>query len=172
MDLEAYVQLEDLDKIAKQNRIEVPRLRGYRLTKDTELITQGEINDMIKDAEIEAGVYYFSKKSNWLENYYLVSSKVDGCRKFVGIRWDKIHGRKRKELKFAIKQKKKAVFAQWNMWNKYAGKENVLYIHARIGGTNWNYFNGEELRKQTWFLDKVDDSFDSTYCDIYARIEV
>jgi len=31
MDLGAYVQIEDLDKIAKENGIVVPRLRGYRL---------------------------------------------------------------------------------------------------------------------------------------------
>ena len=34
MDIGAYVQIDDLDKIAKENGIEVPRLRGYRLMKD------------------------------------------------------------------------------------------------------------------------------------------
>ena len=56
------------------------------------------------------------------------------------------------------------------MWNKYAGNENVLYIHSRIGGPNWNSYNGNELTKLPWFLDKVDDFFDDTYCDIYAHI--
>lgn len=172
MDLEAYMQIEDLGKIAKQNGIEIPRLRGYRLMKDEKTITNEEINDMIKNAEINISIYYFNTKSDWRKSYYLVSSKFNNNRRFVGIRWDRIHGRKRKELKFAVKQAKKAVLAQWNMWNKYAGKENVLCIHARIGGANWNYFGGEELRKQHWFLDKVDDAFDNTYCNIYARIEV
>ena len=57
------------------------------------------------------------------------------------------------------------------MWNKYVGRENVLYIHSRIGGTNWDYYNGNELTKQPWFLEKVDNYFDSTYCDIYALIK-
>ena len=36
MDLGAYAQIDDLDKIARKNGIEVPRLRGYRLMKDEE----------------------------------------------------------------------------------------------------------------------------------------
>lgn len=31
MDLFAYTQIEDLEEIAKENGIECPRLRGYRL---------------------------------------------------------------------------------------------------------------------------------------------
>ena len=58
------------------------------------------------------------------------------------------------------------------MWNKYAGKENVLYIHSRIGGGNWDYYGGNELSKQPWFLEKVDDCYDDTYCDIYAKINL
>ena len=34
MDLGAYVQIEELEKIAKKNGIEVPRLRGYRLMSE------------------------------------------------------------------------------------------------------------------------------------------
>ena len=61
---------------------------------------------------------------------------------------------------------------QFNTWNKYVGRDDVLYIHARIGGNNWNYYDGPELARQPWFLEKVDDCFDSTYCDIYAKITV
>ena len=46
----------------------------------------------------------------------------------------------------------------------------MLCIHARIGGGNWSYYDGPELSKQPWFIEKVDDAFDSTYCDIYAKI--
>ena len=56
------------------------------------------------------------------------------------------------------------------MWNKYVGRDDVLYIHARIGGNNWSYFNGNEITRQSWFLSKADDYFDCTYCDIYAKI--
>ena len=59
---------------------------------------------------------------------------------------------------------------QYEVWNKYAGREDILYIHARIGGGNWKVYYRQVVDKP-WFLEKVDDSFDSTYCDIYARLK-
>jgi hypothetical protein len=59
---------------------------------------------------------------------------------------------------------------QWELWNKYAGKDDILYIHARIGSENWSYY-GKEVVGKPWFLEKVDDAYDSTYCDIYAKIK-
>ena len=38
MDLGAYAQIKDIEKIAKENGIVVPRLRGYRLMKNEEQI--------------------------------------------------------------------------------------------------------------------------------------
>ena len=55
------------------------------------------------------------------------------------------------------------------MFNKYVGRKDILYIHARIGGGNWSYYH-HRVDKQPWFIEKVDDAFDSTYCDIYAKI--
>lgn len=187
MDLYAYTQIEDLDQIAKDNGIEVPRLRGYRLMKDEEPVSEEEIKEMLKDCEVEAVKYLceamppwsinawyltYSSQTKQIEDYYLIKSKNErGYENYVAVRWDRIHGKKRKILKFKIKQKRRRVLEQYNMWNKYVGREDVLYIHARIGGANWDYFNGNELKKQPWFLDKVDDSFDRTYCDIYAKIK-
>ena len=65
---------------------------------------------------------------------------------------------------------KKRVEKQRAAWNKYAGRDDVLYIHARIGGDNWFYYHSY-VDTQPWFLEKVDDSYDSTYCDLYARIK-
>lgn len=59
---------------------------------------------------------------------------------------------------------------QWEVWNKYAGRSDVLYIHAKIGGGNWPYYYREVVDKP-WFIEKIDDAVDSVYCDIYARIE-
>ena len=76
-----------------------------------------------------------------------------------------------KDLKFEIKKAKKRIIQQYGMWNKFCGKPDVLYIHSRIGGNNWAYYGGPNLITLPWFLDKVDDHFDSTYCDIYAKID-
>ena len=187
MDLHAYAQIEDLQQIAKDNNIVVPRLRGYRLMKDEHHVSIEEIKRMMTDCEIDVcknlcrSSPFWNSNSNWhsyntytdyLCDYYLVEgTDEDGHKRYVGIRWDRIHGWKRKALKFAIKKKKKRIQRQFDMWNNYAGKDHVLYIHSRIGGGNWNYFGGNELAKSPWFLDKVDDSFDNTYCDIYAKIK-
>lgn len=54
-------------------------------------------------------------------------------------------------------------------FNSYVGRDDVLYVHARIGGGNWETYR-DEVENQPWFIEKVDDAYDSTYCDIYCRI--
>ena len=187
MDLTAYMQIEDIEKIAADNNIVVPRLRGYRLMKDEDHVNSDEIKRLMKDFELivcedlcrsdpfwdaNANCYSCDPRIEYLCRYYLVEeTDDDGYKKYTGIRWDRIHGWKRKRLKFEIKKKKRQIQKQIDMWNKYVGNANVLYIHARIGGCNWNYYAGNELAKSPWFLDKVDDCFDNTYCDIYASIK-
>lgn len=57
------------------------------------------------------------------------------------------------------------VRTQHALWNKYAGRSDVLYIHSRIGGSCYDY------KDKPWFLDCTTDAYDGTYCDIYAKIE-
>lgn len=47
MDLGAYAQIPNIDKIAIQNGIGVPRLRGYRLMTSEEPITHDDMVDFI-----------------------------------------------------------------------------------------------------------------------------
>lgn len=188
MDLYAYSQIEneEIKRIVKANGIEVPRLRGYRLMKDEEPVTKDSIKGNIDCAIIDVVEWLCRTEPIWNVNDpgRLYSSSTDRkCQYYLtkddqkdydysDIRWDRIHGKKRKILKFEIKKAKKKVLDQFNTWNKYAGRDNVLYIHARIGGNNWNFYGGFELARQPWFIEKVDDSFDNTYCDIYAKISV
>lgn len=186
MDLGAYVQIEDLDKIAKENGIVVPRLRGYRLMKTEEPVDLHEVTERIEVEECE-----FLIESSWIPNSY-TSIFNDTTRRnkkrymtyhyevtegghshivYDSVRWDRIHGRHRKDLKFAIKRSNQRFIEQYEMFNKYCGQDDVLYIHARIGGGNWKYYGGEELKTQHWFLEHVDDACDSTYCDIYAKLK-
>ena len=187
MDLGAYAQIEDLSKVAKENGIEVPRLRGYRLMKDEEPVPTEDIKRMMDESAVDvcvnlcrarpfwkanANCYSYGWHSDLLLEYYLVKDvDENGYKKYTGIRWDRIHGKKRKALKLAIKHQKKRIQQQFETWNKYVGNPNILYIHARIGGWNWGDYGGSALAKQPWFLEKVDDYFDDTYCDIYALIK-
>lgn len=187
MDLGAYIQIDALDGIAKKNGIEVPRLRGYRLMKVEKPVTKEEIEQIKKSAAVEEAKelieqppfwysnpfwYDYRKKVNRKREYYLTSEiDEEGKQRFTGIRWDRIHGKKRKALKFAIKQRQKGIQKQFDTWNKYAELDGILYIHARIGGGNWLYY-GDEVSEKPWFLEKVDDWWDCTYCDIYAKVKI
>jgi len=190
MDLGAYTNIEYLDEIAKENNIDVPRLRGYRLMKVEEPLTKDEINNLVNEAVYgnygvcdyfccsvpkftDSALHSFDWKTDRIRKKYMISvpdEENKDYKRYVGFRWNLIHGKAKKRLKLAIKHKEKAVRAQWEAWNRYAGRDDVLYIHARIGGWNWGCYGGNELAKEPWFLEKVDDSYDNTYCDIYAKI--
>lgn len=186
MDLGAYVQIEDLEEVAKKNGIEIPRLRGYRLMKDEVPV---DINETIEDYNVELETcielcestpswslnpHYLSldEYTDYKKDYFMHYTKDKrGNHKYDYIRWDRIHGKKRKILKFKIKNQRKQLEKQYSTWNKYCGRDDILYVHARIGGNNWKFFGGDELMEKEWFLEKVDDYWDSTYCDIYCKIK-
>lgn len=179
MDLQAYAQIKDLECIAKRNNIEVPRLRGYRLMSEEQPVNIFKSDK--KKIAVRCAIhlcesspfwsthpeyYEASIRTDYMKKYYLVSDKSEW---YADVRWDRIHGWKRKVLKTCIHNEFQRQYKQLVVWNKYAGRKDILYIHARIGGGNWpDYY--KEVVNQPWFLEKVDDSFDSTYCDIYARI--
>lgn len=185
MDLGAYVNIDVLDKIAEKNGISVPRLRGYRLMREEK---PADLKKIINVNEIAVNAVtllceatpYWSAHPDWYEcnelsdvrkQWYLTEGvDEDGWKHFVDVRWDRIHGRKRKILKTLIHNEVQAYKKQYEVWNRYAGKDNILYIHARIGGGNWSYYH-DSVDKQSWFIEKVDDAWDNTYCDIYAHIE-
>jgi len=178
MDLGAYAQIEDLEKLAEDNGIKVPRLRGYRLMRDEEKV---DCVDLFKGVDIECVEELCTSFPFWSNNpiYSEYSSYTDYLQKFfleykdgkpIRVRWERIHGWKRKRLKLAIHNYKRRIKTQYDTWNKYCGREDVLYIHSRIGGNNWSYYYKEVVGKP-WFIEKVDDCFDNTYCDIYARIK-
>ena len=188
MDLAAYMQIDRLEAIAKANDIDIPRLRGYRLMSEVRPVSSDEFAQLFLSCELEvieelciadpfwSSVFKCSNQNYRTEKakkrYIKHSFDEDGNRVSIAIRWDRIHGWKRRVLKQEIKKLKKKAIAQYSLWNQYAGKENVLYIHARIGGKNWdNLPDRSRLLKAPWFLDRIDDCWDNTYCDFYAKLD-
>ncbi len=191
MDLGAYAQIDDLSQIMKDNGIEIPRLRGLRLMKDEKPVSDEELKVMAREdglrrcADLCQSIPPFdwnscmselSDRTDRLIEYYCILPRYanGGINHMdpIDIRWDRVHGKKRKAFKYVIKKAKKEVFQQYELWNKYAGRSDVLYIHCRLGAGNWNYYKGWEIiESQPWFLDKVEDYFDSTYLDVYAKIK-
>lgn len=182
MDLGAYAQIEDLEQVMKDNNIEIPRLRGLRLMKNESPITRASMEDRWEWIGIEECDTLcrngFHLHANWCElsqrtdeivNKYMTRDKNDHV---IGIKWNKVHGKKRKAFKYVLRKARERVFIQVRMFNKYCGRDDVLYIHARIGAGNWSWYNCDEVVKgQPWFLDVVEDAFDCTYVDIYAKIK-
>lgn len=175
MDLIAYTQIEDMKHILEANNIEVPRLRGldFMVDKEPRKLSKEDIRyielECVEDLYTSVPFWdpgccshEYSGRTNKLAAFYTSENNI---------RWDRIHGRKRKVLKTCIHNDKVRHQKQNDVFNKYVGRDDVIRIHARIGGANWAYFGGAELSRQPWFLEKVDDAFDSTYCDIYAKIE-
>ncbi len=181
MDLYAYAQIESIGEVMNQNGINVPRLRGLRLMKDETPLAKEQIEKKSLDIGLQECEFLccsnFTIDSNWHEfsdrtmrtkKKYLIKDQDEFV---IGIRWNVAHGDKRKKFKYVLKRARKKVGKTYEVFNKYCGRDDVLYIHARIGGLNWVPYGGRELAQQDWFLEKVDDPFDNTYCDIYAKIK-
>lgn len=185
MDLGAYAQIEDIEEVARKNGIYVPRLRGYRLMANEEPV---DLRAFIHNKSIEtecaedcirsrwnpsSHCYEYSRRTDRNIKRYIKNSRKydDNGDPLSEIRWDAIHGKQRRILKTHIHNSVKRYIDQYSTWNKYAGRADVLYIHARIGGAgNWPYYY-QEVVNEPWFLEKVDDAWDFSYCDIYALIK-
>lgn len=180
MDLGAYTQINDLEKIMNDNGISVPRLRGLRLMKHEEPTSKEESEESIKSYALYICKNMCENNFRELDPRHGIISRRTRRRVYkylyhkgyvlTGVKWHAIHGRKRKMFRYAFKEAKRRLSIPINTFNKYCGQDDVLYIHARIGGNNWYAYGGAEIEKQPWFIERVDDYFDSTYCDIYAKI--
>lgn len=181
-------------KIAEENGIQIPRIRsyGYKLMYFASPYTE---EDVLADIEymkrclydtvvhasprlcVNSNVGEYSEKTDRIEKKYIATKMVtnpDGSTvvAFDRFRWELLHGKRRKDLKFEIKKSARAVRKHMETHNKYCGRKDVLSIYARIGGNNWGLFGGGKIERQPWFLEKVDNYFDETYCSIYAKVKV
>lgn len=180
MDIGAFANIESLNEIMSANNIVVPRLRGLRLMKVEHPVPKEFIEEQIEYIALveceQACCSNFSYDAGWSEYSSRTRKLMKKYLKFAengdtaGIRWDKVHGQKRKLFKRIFRNARKRVLNNYSVFNKYCGREDILYIHARIGGGNWPYYC-HEVKNQPWFIERIDDPFDSTYCDIYAKID-
>ena len=190
MDIEAYLQIDKYMGLLKANEIEIPRIRGITLMANQEIVSDEEIKQLEKTYSVIIAVDFFrsllpfQRNNNICDPY---SSRVDKrvlhyisvdegiyhygdtYYTYLDIRWDRIHGKKKKLLKMAIKKANTKLRSSIETWNKYAGKEDILCVHSRIGGPNWVTYGGLEISKQPWFLEKIDSFDDNSYCDIFVK---
>lgn len=166
MDLSAYLKIDELSEIAKENGIDVPRLRGYTLMRDEPPFTEEEIQNEIKSEMDHAYRGLIDVCARMME-----SAMKHDIRRFEAERsWLSLYDDVPSTFERAFRD-------QCETYNKYCGRDDVLKIHSRMGGTTYWYTdeNGKDaifdLKEQPWFLDHVRDAYDGTYCDIYAKIK-
>ena len=175
MDLYAYTQIENLEELFEKMNIEIPRLRGLRLMKVEETRTDEKLKAslnkiLIKEAEYILTSDYFD--TGWMSHTYPTHPNkkkyivYDKDENVVAIRWDKLHGKKRKQLKYMLKQYQKDYYKQMKLFNSFCGKD-VLYVHARIGSNNWEFYECDYITEYPQYIARCDDFYDGTYCDIY-----
>lgn len=184
MDLFAYTQIGSLQDILSSTGIDIPRLRGLRLMLEEEPISDDDIAEAIHDEQMYVAERVIRSIPKWSTNsdttrYGWETDRA--CRKYLvygddgratAIHWELIHGQHRRNMKHAMKIAKRRVLDSFGTFNRYAGRDDILCVHARIGGRNWGYFNeGGAVSGSDAFIEKVDDMFDDTYCDIYLRID-
>lgn len=187
MDLYAYAQIPRFKQLAEEHNIIVPRLRGYRLMSEEDRYEQTEIDKLKRSVVVEVAEDMCRAKPFWSRTpkyreissetdricarYLFVETDEDGCKEYVDVRWDALDDNMRETLLAAVEEKQQAIQKQFDTFNKYVGK-NVLYIHSRMGGGNWEYYESKDaLMAQPWFLERVDDCVDGTYCDFYASLD-
>ena len=184
MDLYAYTQIDSLHDILSSTGIDIPRLRGIRLMLEETPVSDNDIAEAIHDEQMYTAELVIRSILKWSpnSNATLYSRETDRkCRKYLvygkdgrvtDIRWNLIHGQHRRNMKHALKTVKRRVLDSFGTFNRYAGRDDILCVHARIGGRNWSYYNmGGVVSGSDAFIEKVDDMFDDTYCDIYLRID-
>lgn len=187
MDLYAFAQIPELKHLAEERGIDIPRLRGYRLMSEEDRFEQVEIDKLKRAAVAEVAEQLCRSKPFWSrtpeyreisrdtdrlrERYCVVETDAMGLKECVDVRWDALDDNMREILLAAVEEKQQAIQKQFDTFNKYVGK-NVLYIHSRMGGGNWeSYEHKEGITGQPWFLERVDDCVDGTYCDFYASLD-
>lgn len=183
MDLYAYSQIEDLEDILKDLNIAVPRLRGVRLMKISKPVSQEEIEKRIKEIKVKNCVQWLRERSwncwsSWNENKKhpsFIYGKVfneyteEYEIEVIDIDYSKIKRKDRNIIKLKNKEDETRIRKDFELWNKYCGKD-VLYVHTRAGGGNRIWCRTDEVKQHPLYLDDCDDSFDSTYFTIYFDI--
>lgn len=166
MDIGAYMRIENLENIAKENGIDVPRLRGYRLMKNETPYTEDEIKQEVKET--------LSHAFRSIEDICARMMEKAQAHDIRGYEAEKSWLSMYENEAYSFEEDFKK---QCDTYNKYCGRDDVLMIHSRMGGTSYRYTdeNGNDARycieDEPWFLDHVRDAYDGTYCDIYAKIK-
>lgn len=142
----------DWDEIAERQGIDIPRMRGYRFMAGEEPITDDEVERVIRKTI-----------PRWLTEPGGCVVRIKGRGKFKTVDKRQVKGEYRMRVKSARRQ--------YAAFNRYVGQPDIVMVHCRAGSRDdWIEGGGIWIQKQPWFIERVRDTFDETYCDVYIRI--
>lgn len=99
---------------------------------------------------------YMTSKDNDVMSY--INKHYSGIPRLRGVRFMKLETLEMNEYTY-----------QDELFNSYCG-EDVIYIHTRCGGYNYEDFEADKWENDNpLFLKGVDDCFDETYRDHYFK---
>lgn len=185
------IEQDSLYEFVRKQGIDVARLRYIARMSDVLPVTENKLKDELWDAECSVYRYMceayppFAINPAWTElsdrtdrvrKKYLVTKKLYNINEWwaeytIGFRWWRLHGKKRKNLKYALKKERATTRAMVDLINKYAGRPDVLRLEARLGSANWTGISWRKYCKEPWFLDGVDTHYGSSYCHIYVKVD-
>ena len=177
MDMDAYIQIDAIKPLVEQNNIKVDRVRGYRLMKDELPVNKESLDELIESIVLSRIDDFFSMRNDEVFGRVLCFDKEyeEKKQKYLNedgtVKWDILDAETKKNIDIIQKEVREQVETQYNLWNKFAQKPDVLYIHAKLGSSNWSDTYHKSYEEQPWYLGSCDDTYDAAYCDIYAKLE-
>ena len=158
MDLVAFANIDNLNHLLVKNKIEIPRLRGIRYMKEEIPIMEEDYKEgeefikrrIYEDAihacpiwNLNSGCSEYSNWKTYLEKYFGVFRD----KQLVDLQWKKINRKKRKAIKMAIKKQLSAYKKQIETFNKYVGRDDVVYIHHLATDINYKGLGSHMLNQ-------------------------
>lgn len=164
--------------------VEVPRFRGLEAMSEAEPVSAADVEREVAAERLCTAEELIRSTPMWSLNPRYVSldwvtdakvryfMKVDKNRVPTEVKWGRIHGQRRRNLKRALGLADRRVRDYYGAYNSFAGARDVVRVHAKAG--SWAHVGGRELAgfaNRAAFIRKVDEPHDKSCCDIYLRAD-
>ena len=148
------------------------------------ITTEQELKNAIKHNEIENIVGLIDNDQRW--NDSRIESTSSGYMRYpkrcryveldrstgleTSVKWENIHCKHRKIAKFLCKKGRKRILNNFNTFNKYVGRNDILRICLWTHTDDQHYF-AKNLIKHSSFVEQVCGACDDDYSNMYFKVD-
>lgn len=163
------------DLIAEVTGTSLISIQDIRFMRDEELYSEESIQDTINRNDMSVIKHLVMSKWSYNPKRFLglfpeLFKKYIDYDRFKktgkGIIWENIHGKKRRVAKYETKKFHKSIRNQYETYNKYVGRDDVLYFHTILNNEQYN-----KLCSSSSYIEDVADWFDPRYRDMYFKAD-